>query len=94
MTAPVLALAGVGVDRAEVPVVHDVTLDAAPGAVTVILGANGAKKTTLMDGIAGLAAVKSGTIRLDGTPIESSPPTSGPARASATSSRPAPRSGR
>ncbi|WP_242890699.1 ABC transporter ATP-binding protein [Actinomadura litoris] len=70
MTVPALALEGVGVDRAEVPVIHDVTLDAAPGAVTVILGANGAGKTTLMDGIAGLAKVRSGTIRLDGTPIE------------------------
>ncbi|WP_455577985.1 ATP-binding cassette domain-containing protein [Actinomadura luteofluorescens] len=57
-------------DRAEVPVVHEVTLDAAPGAVTVILGANGAGKTTLMDGIAGLAPVRSGTIRLDGKAIE------------------------
>ncbi|WUI03607.1 ABC transporter ATP-binding protein [Spirillospora sp. NBC_00431] len=70
MAAPALALAGVKVNRAEVPVVHDVTLDAAPGAVTVVLGANGAGKTTLMDGIAGLAPVKAGTIRLDGTPIE------------------------
>ncbi|WP_338743005.1 ABC transporter ATP-binding protein [Actinomadura luteofluorescens] len=70
MTAPALALDGVAVDRAEVPVVHEVTLDAAPGAVTVILGANGAGKTTLMDGIAGLAPVRSGTIRLDGKAIE------------------------
>src|SRR5437868_344296 len=70
MTAPALALEGVSVDRAEVPVIHDVSLDAAPGAVTVILGCNGAGKTTLMDGIAGLAKVRSGTIQLDGTPIE------------------------
>ncbi|MFC4048173.1 ABC transporter ATP-binding protein [Actinomadura syzygii] len=70
MTAPALALAGVGVDRAEVQIIHDVSLDAAPGAVTVILGANGAGKTTLMDGIAGLAPLRSGTIRLDGKPIE------------------------
>ncbi|WP_067469131.1 ABC transporter ATP-binding protein [Actinomadura macra] len=70
MTTPALALEGVSVDRAEVPVIHDVTLDAAPGEVTVILGANGAGKTTLMDGIAGLAKVRSGAIRLDGTAIE------------------------
>ncbi|TDD93053.1 ABC transporter ATP-binding protein [Actinomadura rubrisoli] len=70
MAAPALALEGVAVNRADVPVIHDVTLDAAPGEVTVILGANGAGKTTLMDGIAGLAPVKSGTIRLDGTAIE------------------------
>ncbi|MFI0408603.1 ABC transporter ATP-binding protein [Actinomadura sp. 3N508] len=74
MTAPALALEGVKVNRAEVPVIHDVTLDAAPGAVTVVLGANGAGKTTLMDGIAGLAPVKAGTIKLDGSPIEKLPP--------------------
>ncbi|WP_131738831.1 ABC transporter ATP-binding protein [Actinomadura roseirufa] len=70
MATPALALEGVGVNRADIPVVHDVSLDAAPGAVTVILGANGAGKTTLMDGIAGLAPVKSGTIRLGDRSIE------------------------
>ncbi|MBO2461037.1 ABC transporter ATP-binding protein [Actinomadura violacea] len=70
MEAPALALEGVAVDRAEVPVVHDVALEAARGEVTVVLGANGAGKTTLMDGIAGLAQVKSGTVRLAGTAVE------------------------
>ncbi|MGC5341925.1 ABC transporter ATP-binding protein [Streptomyces sp. DT24] len=69
MTAPALALRNVSINRAEVPVVHDVSLVAAQAEATVLLGANGAGKTTLMDGIAGLAKVTAGTIELDGRPI-------------------------
>ncbi|WP_157247250.1 ABC transporter ATP-binding protein [Nonomuraea typhae] len=65
----VLSLAGVDVHRGEARVVHDVSLEAEAGAVTVVLGSNGSGKSTLMDGVAGLARVSSGTIHLGGGPI-------------------------
>ncbi|WP_380282714.1 ABC transporter ATP-binding protein [Kitasatospora purpeofusca] len=67
---PALALRDVRISRAEAPVVHGVSLDVAPASVTVLLGANGAGKTTLMDGIAGLVRCTSGTVSLDGRPID------------------------
>ncbi|WP_312896615.1 ABC transporter ATP-binding protein [Nonomuraea endophytica] len=69
----VLSLDGVGVNRGEAEIVHEVSLEVGPGTVTVVLGSNGAGKTTLMDGIAGVAQVSSGAIRLSGRPIEKLP---------------------
>ena len=60
-----LHVEGVCVDRAGSPVVHDVDLTVAAGQVTVLLGANGVGKSTLLDGIAGVAPVRSGRIHLD-----------------------------
>ena len=54
---------------------HDVTLEAASGRTTVILGANGAGKTTLLETIAGMVrAVPGGRIFLQDQPIEDKPP--------------------
>ena len=54
---------------------HDVTLDAAAGRTTAILGANGAGKTTLLKAIAGLVRPQSGgKILLDDRPIEHEAP--------------------
>nr|WP_223244031.1 ABC transporter ATP-binding protein [Streptomyces sp. CBMA156] len=63
----------VSINRAETEVVHGVSLDVAPAGITVLLGANGAGKTTLMDGIAGLVRTTSGTVTLDGTPVDRLP---------------------
>ncbi|MFP3986042.1 ABC transporter ATP-binding protein [Streptomyces sp. E11-3] len=49
--------------------VRDVSLAAAPGAVTGILGANGAGKTTTLLGIHGRVPRTTGTIRLDGEDV-------------------------
>ena len=64
-----LRIEGVCVDRAGSPVVHDVDLEVAAGEVTVLLGANGVGKSTLLDGVAGVAPVRSGRVFLDGADI-------------------------
>jgi len=54
---------------------HDVTLEAAAGRTTAILGANGAGKSTLLKTIAGLVRPRSGgRILLEGQPIEHEAP--------------------
>lgn len=67
MTA--LRIEDVCVDRAGSPVVHDVDLTVAAGEVTVLLGANGVGKSTLLDGVAGVAPMRSGQVYLDGTDL-------------------------
>ena len=48
-------------------ILHDVSLVAAEGSVTTLLGRNGAGKTTTMRSIMGLTPARSGTIRVFGT---------------------------
>ena len=64
-----LRVEGACLDRAGSPVVHDVDLDVAAGEVTVLLGANGVGKSTLLDGIAAVAPLRSGHVFLDGADI-------------------------
>jgi molybdate transport system ATP-binding protein len=47
----------------------DVELTAEPGEVVALLGPNGAGKTTVLRALAGLTALSSGHIRLDGTDL-------------------------
>ena len=54
-------------------ILRDVSLQATPGKVTVILGRNGVGKTTLLATIMGLTTFHSGSIHLRGIPIESMP---------------------
>lgn len=49
--------------------VRGVSLTAAPGAITAIVGANGAGKSSLLRAISGLAPVRGGQILLDGKDI-------------------------
>ncbi len=53
--------------------VRGVTLTAAPGAITAIVGANGAGKSSLLRAITGLAPIKSGSVLLDGKDITKLP---------------------
>lgn len=48
-------------------VLHDVSLDLAPGRLTVIAGSSGAGKTILLQTLAGLRAPTEGTVLHDGT---------------------------
>lgn len=55
-------------------ILRDVSLSATPGQVTVLLGRNGVGKTTLLKSLMGLVPIQSGSIALDGQPIEGRTP--------------------
>lgn len=54
-------------------IVSGISFEAKKGEVTMIAGANGSGKTTILSCIAGLRKVASGNILIDGTPIETIP---------------------
>ncbi|MDT9701383.1 ABC transporter ATP-binding protein [Streptomyces sp. P17] len=56
----------------------DVRLTAAPGDVLALLGPNGAGKTTALRALAGLIPLTAGHLRLDGTPLDRTPPENRP----------------
>ena len=55
-------------------ILRDVSLEAKPGEVTVVLGRNGVGKTTLLKALMGLVPIKSGTITFDGRAIQQAAP--------------------
>lgn len=55
-------------------ILRDVSLQAHLGKVTVILGRNGVGKTTLLKSLMGLVPIKTGTIELEGRPIQGATP--------------------
>jgi urea transport system ATP-binding protein len=55
-------------------ILRDVSLEATPGEVTVVLGRNGVGKTTLLKALMGLVPIKSGTIAFDGRAIQQAAP--------------------
>ena len=55
-------------------ILRDVSLQAKPGEVTVVLGRNGVGKTTLLKSLMGLVPIKSGAIEFEGRPIQSRTP--------------------
>jgi urea transport system ATP-binding protein len=55
-------------------ILRDVSLQAARGKVSVILGRNGVGKTTLLKCLMGLVAIKTGSIEFDGRAIERATP--------------------
>jgi branched-chain amino acid transport system ATP-binding protein len=70
MSTEGLHVDNVKVKRGELEVVHGVSLKVPPGKVTVLLGANGAGKTSLLDAIAGVIPVDDGRVAIDGEPID------------------------
>ncbi len=61
-----LSLKGVSVERGGHTVVHEVSLDVAPGAVTALLGPNGAGKSSLVLAVGGVLKPLGGSVVMDG----------------------------
>jgi len=55
-------------------ILRDVSLEATPGKVTVVLGRNGVGKTTLLKSMMGLVPIKTGSIVLDGKALQGATP--------------------
>lgn len=69
-----LDVKGLGGGYGDLAVLHDVDLQVAAGSLTVVLGRNGAGKTSLMSAIAGLLpTVRTGTVTVDGRDITALP---------------------
>lgn len=65
-----LAAHALALHRGGRPVLDGVDCTLAPGRVTAILGPNGAGKSSLLLALAGLVAPASGTVTLDGRPLD------------------------
>ena len=55
-------------------ILRNVSFEAKPGEVTVVLGRNGVGKTTLLKSLMGLVAVRSGTVKLAAADLSALPP--------------------
>ena len=66
---------GQGAQRFEV--LHDVSIDAAPGELVCLLGPSGCGKSTLLGALAGHLPPERGSLRLNGEPIEGPHPDRG-----------------
>lgn len=70
---PVLHIDGLRVRYGQLVAVQGVDLEIGPGSISVLLGLNGAGKSSLMNAVAGLVPATSGRITLDGGDIGSMP---------------------
>lgn len=68
-----LAVQGASIGYENRLVVEDMTLEVPAGRITTIVGANACGKSTLLRAMARLLRVRSGSVLLDGTPIDSIP---------------------
>lgn len=65
-----LTLNQVTVSRGAGPVISNVSLTVPAGSITALVGPNGAGKTSLLESISGVIGTGSGSITLDGQPID------------------------
>jgi branched-chain amino acid transport system ATP-binding protein len=64
------AVESLSVNRAHLPVVREVDLVVDAGSISVLLGSNGAGKTTFLEGLSGVIPVAGGRIALDGNELQ------------------------
>jgi len=65
-----LEVSGIGKSFPGVQALHDVSFSVGAGEVVAVLGENGAGKSSLMKILAGVQTPDTGTIRLDGVPVQ------------------------
>jgi ABC-type branched-subunit amino acid transport system ATPase component/branched-subunit amino acid ABC-type transport system permease component len=65
-----LTVSGITVRFGGVTAVRDMSITVRPGQVHGLIGPNGAGKTTLIDAITGFVRTRSGSIKLDGIPLD------------------------
>ncbi|AOF92489.1 ATP-binding cassette domain-containing protein [Sinorhizobium sp. RAC02] len=70
MSTPILKLTNICKSFGPIDVLNDISLDICPGEVLCLLGDNGAGKSTLIKTLSGVYRPNSGTIEMDGKPIE------------------------
>lgn len=68
-----LKVEGLDAGYGDVPVLHDIDLEAAEGELIAVVGANGAGKTTLMSAITGLIRPTKGRVTFGGADITGQP---------------------
>jgi branched-chain amino acid transport system ATP-binding protein len=68
-TATALAVTGLTVRYGQLTAVHDVSIDVGRGELVVLLGANGAGKSSLLRTVMGLERATAGTVEVDGQPL-------------------------
>ena len=57
-------------------VIESISVELAPGRISAVIGSNGAGKSTLARTVCGLLPCRSGSITLDGTPVQRMSPAS------------------
>jgi len=70
MSAPILKLRNICKSFGPIDVLNNISLDICPGEVLCLLGDNGAGKSTLIKTLSGVYRPSSGTMEMDGQPIE------------------------
>ena len=68
---PVISLTNAGFRYGERTVLYGITLETRPGKFLAVIGPNGSGKSTLLKGMCGLLRPFSGTVKLDGHPMDS-----------------------
>src|SRR5687768_12575267 len=74
MSTPMLSIAGLNAFYGRAHILFDVALNVGAGEVVVLLGRNGAGKSTTLKSIIGLVRPAGGTIRFDGAEIAGAEP--------------------
>nr|WP_314623146.1 ABC transporter ATP-binding protein [uncultured Noviherbaspirillum sp.] len=70
MSAPMLAVQGLGMQFGGLKALSDVTMDVKQGEFVGIIGPNGAGKTTFFHAISGIHVPSTGTVRIDGREMQ------------------------
>jgi len=70
----VLKVDNISAGYGRLQILTDVTLEALPGELTIVVGPNGSGKSTLLKSVAGLCNLYRGTITMDGKSLSGHPP--------------------